>query len=216
MYVSIEIPEISEFPEGFPAFWVTSLFVQSLSEDFKVNALVSSYIRLVESALREYRYSSNELKSFWEPSMSLNLRAMHKAITHFETCITNMHRARNCYKKIRKNQELPTELKKLLSNERPTFINDNISRRLADVRNQIHHQEEHVLKGEIPEGTQFLLSPYGEETPVDDEPNQTLKKFDRLKIGNLEILFLELSQWLTEIGRLAEIISSYHVNNRRQ
>jgi len=64
--MSIEVPEIDEYPRGFPAFWLKTLFVGNVSQSFQVNALASTYIRLVEAALVEYKLGSSKLKEFWD------------------------------------------------------------------------------------------------------------------------------------------------------
>ena len=51
MHVSIELPDITEYPKGFPQYWVKSVFVRRVSANYQVNALASTYVRLVEAAL---------------------------------------------------------------------------------------------------------------------------------------------------------------------
>ncbi len=97
MYVEFDIPEINEYPEGFPEYWLKILFIKSPSERYQINALTSTYVRLVEAALVEYRLGVTKLKEFWQTHDSFNLGAMHRAISHFETCISNMDRATNCW-----------------------------------------------------------------------------------------------------------------------
>ena len=54
MYVEFDVPDINEYPKGFPEYWLKSLFIQSPSERYQINALASTYMRLVEAALVEY------------------------------------------------------------------------------------------------------------------------------------------------------------------
>jgi hypothetical protein len=93
----------------------------------------------------------------------------------------------------------------------PHFTKDAIANRIREIRDAIQHMDERVLKGEIPEGTTFMLTATGPVTPVpdSDQPNQTLKKIDRLTIGDTEVLFTELVAWLREMGKCAELISQY-------
>lgn len=65
MYVSIEVPEINEYPNGFPQHWLKVLFIASISFNFQINALATTYVRLVEAALVEYRLGQSKLKEFW-------------------------------------------------------------------------------------------------------------------------------------------------------
>lgn len=209
MYVTIEIPEIAEFPNGFQSYWAKTLFIGKVSADYKINALASTYMRLVEAALVEYRLARPQLNAFWNTHDSFNLSAMHRAISHFETCLTNMHRAISCFVRFRRRPEVPDELRATLNKEKPEFIAARVSDRLREMRNAIHHLEERVADGTIGEGESFVLAPDGIETPHPTEPGQTDKVIDRLKIGSQEILFSELAGWLTEMARFAEKISTY-------
>ena len=64
MYVSIEVPDIVEYPKGFPNFWIKSILIQSVSTNVQVNALAKTYVRLVEAALVEYRLGATKLREF--------------------------------------------------------------------------------------------------------------------------------------------------------
>lgn len=171
--------------------------------------MASTYVRLVEAALIEYRLAQSPLKEFWAPSETLKLSSMHRSIAHFEACITDMHRAIRCFTWLKNNEAVPLDLRSLLQTEKPTFITDKIAGRLRKMRDAIHHMEENFMKENIPEGASFTLFPEGLETPVESEPGQTLKKIDRLNIGTMEIMFSELAEWLIEMGRYAEKISEY-------
>ncbi len=181
-----------------------------MTSSYQVNALASTYVRLVEAALVEYRMGQPRLQEFWDTHDSVKLSAMHRAISpHFETCLTDMHRAIACFIRLRRHKELPDSLKAILSADKPGFIADRVSDRLREVRNATHHLEERVIKGEIEGGEAFVLSADGPETPHASEPNQTVKTIDRLKIGSSELLFSELASWLVEMGRFAEKIGTY-------
>lgn len=209
MYIEIEIPEIKKFPNGFLGYWTKLVFIGSISSNPRVNALATTYVRLVEAALIEYRLAEAPLKEFWEESSSIKISAMHKSVAHFEACITDMHRAIRCFTWLRNNEMVPEGLRIILCTEKPTFIADKIAGRLRKVRDAIHHMEEKFMNENIPEGASFTLYPDGSETPVDGEPGQTLKKIDLLKIGAMEIRFSELAEWLIEMGCYAEKISEY-------
>lgn len=209
MYIEIEIPEIKKFPNGFLGYWTKFVFIGSISSNPRVNALATTYVRLVEAALIEYRLAEAPLKEFWEESSSIKISAMHKSVAHFEACITNMYRAIRCFTWLRNNEMVPEGLRVILCTDKPTFIADKIAGRLRKVRDAIHHMEEKFMNENIPEGTSFTLYPDGFETPVEGEPGQTLKKIDLLKIGAMEIRFSELAEWLIEMGCYAEKISEY-------
>src|SRR5438445_7819032 len=108
MHIAYQIPSIADFPNGFPEYWLESMFNRSISDEYTINSLVSTYVRLVDSALSEYRLGDVQLRDFWDTHTSIKLSAMHKSISHYETCITNMHRAIRCFTRLRKNGNTPT------------------------------------------------------------------------------------------------------------
>jgi hypothetical protein len=93
MLISIEIPEIEGFETGFPLYWIHGYAQGNIFENLHIKALSTTYIRLVELGLKEYRLGKVPLEQFWHPSTSFDVRALHDAIAHFEICITTMHRA---------------------------------------------------------------------------------------------------------------------------
>jgi hypothetical protein len=211
MYVSIEVPEIEEYPNGFPLHWLKVLFIGSVSSSFQIRTLVTTYIRLVEAALVEYRLGQSKLKEYWGTHASINWGAIQRAISHFESCLSNMHRAINCFTRLRRHRELPDDLRLALNEERPRFVAAQISDQLRAIRNDIHHLEELVMDGRLQEGQAFTLMPDGPETPHPTEPNQTIKTIDRLVIAQHELQFSNLATWLIEMGRFAEKIVAYEI-----
>lgn len=208
MYTSIEIPEIEDYPKGFPNFWINLIFVGSVSKSFKVNALAYSYVRLVEAALVEYRLGTSKLNEFWSTHDSFDMVAMHRSIAHFESCLSNMHRAINFYKRLRRNKE-QDQLSLMLTSNRTTFATEAVAKKIRDVRNEIHHLDEHLINDNWQEGQWIALRPDGPERPHLTEKNQTIKSFDRLVIANDEILFSDLANWLNELAHVANNIANF-------
>jgi len=209
MYVSIEAPEINEFPNGFPLYWLKGFSHHPVSFNFQINSLATTYVRLIEAALVEYRLGLSKLKEFWEIHTSLNLSAVHQSVSHFESCLSDMHRAINCFTRLRRHKDLPEDLRSVLNEEKPRFIASHIADQLRDIRNDIHHLEELVMNGPLQEGQFITLVADGPETPHPTEPNQTIKVIDRLVIAQRELKFSSLAAWLTEMGHFAEKIAIY-------
>lgn len=212
MYVELDIPEITEFSVGFPGYWLKSIFMQTPSERYQINALTTTYVRLVEAALVEYQSGALRLKEFWGSHSALNLGAMHRSMAHFEACISNLHRAVNCFRRLRRDRE-QDPLSVYLNAEKPAFAAEAVASRLRRMRNEVHHLEEMVLDGRIADGQRFALGPDGPEIPHLSEPNQTVKTVDRLVIGTSEITFSELSHWLKEMCVYATKITDYLPNS---
>ncbi len=209
MRIQLELPELTEFPNGFPRHWLNIIFTGNRPDTYQIHAITTTYVRLVEAAFAEYRQGRLLFHAVWNGDRSTIPIGPHNlACASFESCLTNMHRAVQCMLKIRGRPDVPQALKDLIP-KKPRFTEARIADRIRDVRHAIQHLEGQVLDGTIPENTPFALQAVGPETPIPEEPGQTLKTFDRLQIGSSEITFLELCTWLNEMGRCAEQISKF-------
>lgn len=206
--MQIEAPEIAEHAQGFPQFWLKTIFIQSVSTRYQINALASTYVRLVEAAIADYNQGAARLREFWNTHESFNLGAMHRSMHHFESCLSCMYRATNCYRKLRRHRE-QDPLSLALNIHRPAFATDAIADRFRLMRHEIHHLEELVMDGRLQAGQSFALRPDGPETPHPTEANQTIKKIDRLVIGGRAIFFSELATWLQEMASVAQAIAQF-------
>jgi len=214
MYIEFNLPDLSEAAAGVPQYWLKTLFIQSPSGRYQINALTDTYVRLVEAALIEYQYGAAKLREFWGTHTSINLGAMNRSVSHFETCLSNMYRATNCFRRLRRDRG-QDPLSRELNLEKATFATDPVSDRFRLIRNEIHHLEEMVVENRITEGQPFVLRPDGPEVVHPTEPNQTIKTIDRLVIGTREVRFTELSDWLTEMLRFAKKIADFLPNSRK-
>lgn len=208
MYVKVDVADIAEYPHGFPQFWLNSLFVTSVSSNHQIVALAKTYVRLVEAALVEYRLGAEKLREFWATHNSFNLGAAHRAVSHFESCLSDMYRATNCFRRLRRHPD-EDSLSVALNEEKASFATDAVADRFRLMRHEIHHLEELVMDGRLQEGQPFALKPDGPETAHPTEADQTIKAIDRLVIGQREILFSELATWLSEMGRFAQKIAEF-------
>ena len=215
MRVSIEAPDISGFPNGFLAFWSRLLPFHAgpVSRSYHVYALAGTYVRLIEVALQEYRLGCLRLREFWDTQESFNITAINRSISHFETCVTSMHRAINSYKRLRHKKD---PLSVHLNHEKPAFATDKIAGHLRELRRQIHHLDEHLVKGKIEGGQPFALIADGPERNDPANPGNTLKTLDRLVIGSKELLFTDLVAWLGEMCREAQKIAMFIPDSQRQ
>lgn len=214
MYIEFNIPDLSEAAEGVPQFWLEVLFIGSPSNRYQINALTKTYVRLVEAALIEYQYGAAKLREFWGTHDSINLRAMNRSISQFETCISNMYRATKCFTRLRRDRgQVP--LSRELSLEKAKFATNTVSDKLRAIRNEIQHLERMLLGDHIAEDQPIALKPDGPEVVHPTEPNQTIKTIDRLVVGTREVRFTELADWLTEMLRFAKKIADFLPNSRK-
>ena len=217
MYVELDVPEISEHMSGFSQYWVCSLFIRPASSSYQIRALTDTYVRLVGSAIIEYHSGRSKLKEYYSdtPSASLKIGIMLQAMSHFETCISNMYRATNCFWRLRRRQDpLSTYINQ--ERERAKFATDAIADRFGAIRNKVHHLEEMVMDGHIADGQPFALGPSGPETPHPSEDDQTTKRIDGLTIGSNEVKFSELATWLKEMAYFVDKIANFLPNSNEE
>jgi len=207
MYVEINLPEVP-VPAAIANYWLNYFFRASPSGNYQINALASTYMRLVEAAIVEYRMGSAALRELWSNHTSLGLGAMHRSIAHFESCLSDMHRATNAYRRLRRHKGMDP-LTLFLASEKPSFATDSIARQLRLVRDGIHHLEEMVVEGRIAEGQPIALKPDGPEVQHPTEPGQTIKTFDRLVIGDRQVTFQNIATWLAEMSAIAAKVSQF-------
>ena len=205
MYVEFDLPAISEARAAISDYWGRYFFVGSPSQNHQVNVLASTYMRLVEAATVEYGLGSAALRQFWSKP-SLGLRVMHRSISHFESCISDMHRAISAYRHLR-NHRARDSLSVYLTDQKPAFISDKIAFQIRNMRDAIHHLEDKVMKGEVTEGQSIALKPDGAEVAHPTESCQTIKTFDRLVIGPHELTFSDIAAWLQEMLTVAARIA---------
>lgn len=208
MYVEFDAPDLKAYENSLLSYWAKTLFRGSISKNYQVNALAGTYIRQVEAAVAEYNLAQVKLKEFWNTHSSLNLSAMHRSMSHFESCLSSMYRAANSFRKLRRHPSRDP-LCVHVNLARPGFATDAIGDRFRQMRHEIHHMEELVIDGRLQEGQPYALKPDGPEEPHPTEPNQTIKTIDRLVIGGREVTFNELTAWLREMVETARTISDF-------
>jgi hypothetical protein len=208
MLVAFDLPEVPEPGPEISNYWVRYFFVGSPSRNHQVNTLASTYMRLVEAAIVEYRLGSAALRQFWSSHSSLDLRTMHRSISHFESCVSDMHRAIAAYRRLRNHPD-KDPLSAYLEDQKPAFISDKIAFQVRNMRDAIHHLEEKVVKGQVTEGQSIALKPEGPEISHQNEPGQTIKTFDRLEIGPHQLTFLDIATWLAEMSTAAAKIAQF-------
>jgi hypothetical protein len=209
LIIKFAAPSIAGSTGSFPDFWLKMMFGPRVYGDHASTSLVTTFIRLVEAAFSEYEIAMMYTEKYWTTHSRVELGAMHRSIAHWEACVTSCHRAIRCFRRLRNNQSVPLELRDLLASPKPAFARDDVSDQLRNVRDTIHHLEERLMDGSVPEGTFNSLVADGPEVDVVDEPGQTLKTIDRLVIGDCELLLSDLVMWMNEMSDAAEKLSKF-------
>lgn len=212
MYVEFDIPDVIQHAGSFQSYWPKSIFIQSPSNRYQITAVTSTYVRLVEAALVEYQLGATRLKEFYGTHSSGNLWALRTSMYHFETCISSMNRATNCFRRLR-NDRWQDPLAQMLRADKANFATEQGNQRFLAIRNAIHHLEEMVMDGRIVAGQPFALSADGQEVQHPTEPNQTIKTIDKLVLGSHEIRFSEIATCLIEMAAFAKKMADYLPSN---
>jgi hypothetical protein len=206
--VEFDLPELPDPSAELSNYWVRYFFVSSPSQDRAVNALASTYMRLVEEAIVEYQLASAALHKVWSDHSSIQLGAMHRSISHFESCVTDMHRAIATYRRLR-NHPTRDPLSAHLTWPKPVFNSDKVAAQLRNARDAVHHLDDKLKDGEVRDGTPIVLAPAGPEVAHPSEAGQTIKTFDRLTIGEHDLLFRDIAGWLSEMEAIAIRIAEF-------
>lgn len=211
MYVEFDLHVVKQPHTAVSIYWNRYFFVGSPSQNQHINALASTYMRLAEAAIVEYDLGCRALREVWADETSLSLRAMHRSISHFESCVSDMHRAISAYRRLRRHRAMDP-LSLYLAKHKPDFATDAIANQIRIVRDTIHHLEEMVVEDRIPDGRPIALRPNGVELAHPSEEGQTVKTFDRLEIGVHQLTFHSIATWLREISSVAAEIAEYEPN----
>lgn len=209
MYVELDLPTPPDIRESVSEYWSRYLFVGSPSGLHQVNALATTFMRLAEGAIEEYKLGAQALRRFCAPDRtSLDRSSMHRAIFHFESSVSAIHRAVDTYRRLRKykaQDPLIVHVKAL----KPSFVSDRVANRFREARDVIQHLSEMVMNGEVAEGQPVALKPEGPEVPHPSEPGQTVKTYDRVVVGSHEICFRDVVATLQELASAATHIAQF-------
>lgn len=214
MYVEFDLPTAPDLRIVVSNYWLRYTFLGSPSQNHQINALANMYMRLVEAAIIEYQLGSTALRQVWNDQSSIGFGAMHRSISHFESCVLDMHRAIKAYRRLRRHKAMDS-LSVYLAVQKPSFATDGIADQVRHMRDAIHHMEEMVMDGSIVDGQPTALKPDGPVAAHLTEQGQTVKTFDRLIIGGRELTFSSIVTWLQEMSDIAEMIAHYEPNQSR-
>lgn len=168
-------------------------------------ALLESLIRLTENAAFEYMQGKAAILRIWnrEDDSSMEISAVFRAASHFETCLSDTHRALNHVANIRKRHDVLVKSRKKLPSSMNIYSRAQCDQ-IRKVRNTIQHKEKELLNGRIAEFEPFALHATGDKVPTADD--NVLKTIDRLKIGKKCIYFSTIAQTIEELREFSEAL----------
>lgn len=206
-HLAFNFPDLSGKNKPFFSHHLNVLFFGKVPKDPKVSALVNNYIRLTEAAILQYENGRQLALKYFNTSSSIAVGALFSSSAEFEACIANVHRAIKHMNKLKNRPDVPADIKSALP-ARVKFIEKGIADRIADIRHEIQHIEEHLLDGKVDVGSgeATFLHLDGTTSPTSDG---SVKTYDRLKIGKINISFDDLVSWLNEMWDCANKLTEH-------
>ena len=95
--VTFAIPDLTGLNDQFSHFWLNHIFVGALTDNYAVAGMAFTYVRMVEAAIVEYGMASERIRKSYGTRDGIAIGAINRAISHLESCIGDMHRARNAF-----------------------------------------------------------------------------------------------------------------------
>jgi len=165
MIVKIVQPPAPDLGPAITNYWAKSVFGAPVATNHASVSMVSTFMRLVESCVGEYTLAEGALQKFWQTHSHFDVASIHRAVSHFETCVSNMVRAIKCFNKLRRDKDVIREVRQNLSQQVLTFNKGATIKKLGDVRNLIHHFDT-AAADELARGQSIALMATGSEVPV--------------------------------------------------
>ncbi len=202
MRIEFNMPEIDDSPIQLGRL-LARTFQGKGPRVYRDNAILENLTRLAYHAAVEYNLGRAGTLKYWRSGgTTLQLSAILRASTHFETCITNVHRAIKHVTTIRQNDQILPDSRNALAGHLGIY-DRSLQERVRHLRNAIQHQEERVLSGQIGEGENISIVASGDKTPNGDG---TLMTIDRLELGKERVKFEELVACIRELRNSADAL----------
>lgn len=163
------------------------------SGDYTAYALQANAVRLCQAAISEYQQGVAAVRAFHQNRQDLT--ALHwiiVSVNNFESCLWNLERFIKHARTLRSLVSAESELKRLIPRNLSFFQQDAESR-ITRLRHRISHLESAVLKGEIADGGDIMVRPVERG----------------LTLGNMEICWEELEEWLRDVHTIAERLAEF-------
>lgn len=174
-----------ELPENYGKTFLTHLLSVVLQRggprDFVAAGYSRNFIRLCDLAVQEYGLSRKALNEYVNTPNNV-MSPLFVATGHMEQCIQAMRRAIR-FARHKNGPRLP----------RTEVISREVEARIRNMRDAIEHTDERLREGRIQEGEFLML----------------VVRSDGIELEGNEILYSELTAWLTQLHNLSEIVATY-------
>lgn len=201
-YIEKHVPDLSGLTTGWVGHFTKALMTGTRGS-YQYHALYHNFIRLVEASIQAYSAARLLTFEYWDSHDSVHISAYSSASSYLEICLTNVDRSMRHMDAILKSPE-SRDLNQLLP-ANLTFMDVEPRKRVRLIRNLIHHLEEKIVQGKLVPAKTFFL-------PVVNGPeiirgSDTFKQLDRIEVGRVELLFVELASWLQEMAHCAKLMA---------
>src|SRR5262245_38090720 len=181
--------DLSDLRQRTPLFGFRVFLASAGPGYYAGAALMTNFIRVVDIAVRRYQ-SARDFLQRYATSPNDWFGAMAAAAADFESCLDSINRSIKFMKALRADAQLPDHLKTLLPRT-SCLLRGDVESEIVAIRNAIQHLEDDIIKGDLKEGSPFVLMPTNEG----------------LTLGNRTISFTGLAAWIRELHSMASALA---------
>lgn len=196
MKFEYKIPDISDLGKKSALYLLNRFFRGSGPKDHVSYALTVNFVRKLDLAIHAYNEARKAIIEFPKDRQTLQLSLFIKASGCFEQCVDLVRRSVLFLKAIKSNKDVPIELKKKIP-KGLSVLSGSAEKKCTEMRHAIQHLEEKIQKGEIIQGQSHSLFP----------------KESSIELGDNEITYVELAEWLRELNSVSELFATYFEND---
>ena len=175
------IPDLEEYLNQTISIWLNSYALGTKKVPTESYFRISNFFRLLNQTTYQYECARQELLLHVDPQNKV-LKHYYSALSHFESCISFLHRTIRFIKSIKRDKSTQT------ISRHQSVLTNKTEKDLKDFRDSIEHIDNMIANGEITQEMNKILS-------ISE---------NSIKLKDVEISFSELANWikqLHDIGR---------------
>lgn len=182
-----DMPDLSALEPGVSLrLMLNRAFCKGGPSDAGSFALVVNFVRIVDVVLADY-HSVRAALTTYVTTPNEFIYPLFEAISHTETCVTNLLRAIKMARRIRQDKAGPQIDRHI------AVLTNNVADRVLAFRNKIQHVDDTLINGTWqPPAAHCLIT-----------------RDDRIELYGKEILYAELARWITTLHGIASELATY-------
>jgi len=187
-----EVPELSGLSKKSALYTLNRFLRGGGPKDHVSYALTINFVRELDLAIHAYNEARKAIIEFPKDRQTLQFGLFILASGYFEQCIDLIRKAVLCLKAIKSHKDVPLDLKRQIQRGLKV-LSGGAEKKCTEMRHAIQHLEEKIQKGEIVQGQSLSLFP----------------KEKSIELGNCEITYVEIFEWLGELNEVSELFANY-------